>query len=597
MVNFKLSLFKLNLSDFQISNFYPSMIMNIRFYIRMLWATASFLAFFSGCKNPPESTLAPITIDYTLIDLPEKPNIIWIVAEDLSPVISCYGDSTVSTPSIERLANEGVKYTNFYSPSGVCAPSRSAIALGMYPTRIGTNHMRNGPWRNFAVSDEELDNYNKNLPEGIHPYEAMPPANTHMLSTYLRSLGYYCTNNQKQDYQFRSELTAWDESSRNAHWKNRQFGQPFFSIFNLNVTHESRIWVKANDSLWVDENLEVPVPPYLPDTELAKKDIRRMYSNVKEMDHQVGELIRELEEAGELENTIVFWYTDHGGPLPRQKRTVYDSGLRVPLIVRFPQKQLAGMVDSQLLSFIDLKPTVLSLAGMRPPIYVDGQAWMGDYPVKEKRKYIHAAADRFDFLTDRIRAVRNNRYKYIRNYILDQPIYLDVAYRKNQPIMQELLRLREENSLDSIQRLWFAPEKQPEELYDTYNDPHEINNLSRNPEMQAILAELSNEMDTWINRTNDFGLIPEKEYLQKIWPDGVQPQTEKPTIIEEDNYLTCTSPTEGASLGYQWVEKEGKPLNSWMIYDSKMEMVSGKSLYLQAHRLGFRPSEIVIANY
>ena len=171
-----------------------------------------------------------------------------------------------------------------------------------------------------------------------------------MFSEILRSQGYYCTNNAKQDYQFIKTPTAWDENSRNAHWRKRPIGKPFFSIFNFGVTHESRIWAKSQDSLWVDYNLKVPVPPYLPDTEVGRRDIRRMYSNILEMDYQVGEILKQLEEDGLMDSTIVVWYTDHGGPLPRQKRLLYESGLKVPMIVRFPEKLFAGKRDDRLIS-------------------------------------------------------------------------------------------------------------------------------------------------------------------------------------------------------------------------------------------------------
>ncbi|MDX1406916.1 MAG: sulfatase, partial [Saprospiraceae bacterium] len=358
-----------------------------------------------ACTSRPEPATG---FDYRRLELPPRPNIVWIVAEDLSPVIPVFGDSTVPTPHIDRLAREGVVYTRFFSPSGVCAPSRAAIVTGMYPTRIGAHHMRTGPWFRFHTTDQTIQNYTRQA------YEAMPPEGTHMLSTYLRAHGYYCSNNPKEDYQFRCELTAWDDSSFEAHWKNRQPGQPFFAIFNLDHTHESMIWRKASEPLLIDSTADVPIPPYLPTTPLAQRDVRRLYSQVRLMDKRVGEILNELETADLMDSTIIFWYTDHGGPLPRQKRTIYDSGLHVPMIIRFPNQQFAGSTDSALHSFIDLKPTVLSLLGIQPPDYVDGKAWMGQYASADRHRYIFAAADRFDHQTDRIRAVRDRRFKLVR---------------------------------------------------------------------------------------------------------------------------------------------------------------------------------------
>jgi len=326
----------------------------------------------------------------------EPVNILWIVAEDLSPIIPSFGDSTVLTPNLSRLAKEGVCYDRVFSPSGVCAPSRAAIATGMYPTHIGANHMRTGPWFT-GISDEFIKAYaERAMPPGITPYQAIPSAEVKMMSEYLRGKGYYCSNNSKEDYQFMRGTMAWDESSNNAHWRNRKDDQPFFSVFNINVTHESQIWAKAQDSLWVPEDLDAPVPPYLPTTDSALIDVRRMYSNIKEMDQKVGKIMSDLEEDGLLDNTIIFWYTDHGGPLPRQKRLTYDSGLHVPMIVRHPDERLAGTRDGRLVSFIDFAPTVLSITGMAPPEHMDGKAFLGAYEENE-RDYILMKAHQIEF--------------------------------------------------------------------------------------------------------------------------------------------------------------------------------------------------------
>jgi len=327
-----------------------------------------FLCFFAlfSCREESkmEEETAALPFQY---DLDFQPNILWLVAEDLSPVIPPFGDNTIETPNLSRLAAEGVCYDNVYSPSPVCAPSRAALATGMYPTHIGANHMRTGPWFATDVPQSLLEGYAAKPSPDFDHYEALPPTGVRMFSEYLREKGYYCTNNAKQDYQFRCSITAWDENGKTGHWKNKKARQPFFAIFNYNITHESQIWARAKDSLWVDKDLEVPVPPYLPDTEIGRQDIRQMYSNIKQMDYQVGEMLKELEAAGELDKTIIVWYTDHGGPLPRQKRLLYDSGLRVPMIIRFPNQLFAGERDDRFISFIDFGPTALSMAGIKPP--------------------------------------------------------------------------------------------------------------------------------------------------------------------------------------------------------------------------------------
>jgi N-sulfoglucosamine sulfohydrolase len=508
------------------------------------------------------------------------PNIVWLVAEDMSPVIPSFGDSTIVTPHLSRLASEGIRFTNVFSVSGVCSPSRAALATGMYPTRIGATHMRNSGQAKF-------------LPEGIFPYEALPPAEVKMHSEYLRRIGYYCTNNPKEDYQFKKTLTAWDESSPNAHWRNKKPGQPFFAIFNFNVCHESKIWVKAADSLWVDADLDVPIPPYLPDNEVGKRDVRRMYSNVLEMDHQVGEVLNQLEEDGYLDNTIVVWYSDHGGPLPRQKRLLYESGLKVPMIIRYPDQSGAGEIDDRLISFIDFKPTLLSMVGIEPPEYLDGRAFAGQYEAPDKRKYIHGAGDRFDERVDRIRAVRDRQYKYLRNYFPDQGYYLAIGYREQMPVMQELLRMRDQGELNEYQSQWFRESKPVEELFDTHNDPFELNNLAQDPACQGKLEELREECDRWMAETGDMGLIPELEYIQSIWPGGVQPETLEPEIEKTGQGYKITCKTNGASIGYQILTDKEKAGKTWQVYTGPIELNRKENLVAVAHRIGFKPSSVV----
>lgn len=524
--------------------------------------------------------------------LPFRPNILWLVAEDQSPNIPSFGDSTVVTPTLDALAAEGVCYDNFYSAHPVCAPARASIITGMYANHIGASHMRTGPWYGGMPSAEQLANTAQNFPEGLIPYEAVPPAEVKMFTEYLRAAGYYCTNNYKQDYQFIKTMTAWDENSRQAHWRNRAPGQPFFAVFNFEVTHESRIWAKANDSLWVDANLEVPVPPYLPNTEVGRRDIRRMYSNILEMDAQVGAILDQLKEDGLLDSTIVVWYTDHGGPLPRQKRLLYDSGLKVPMIIRFPNGQFAGMRDDRMTSFIDLAPTTLSLAGIAPKAYMDGKAFLGEFMRKEEPKYVFGAADRFDAMYDRNRSVRDERYKYIRYYMPEKPMLLDVAYRRQQPIMQELFGLRDEGQLTPEQALWFRETKPKEELFDLQNDPHELHNLADDPAFAEKLKELRQACENWVASINDTGMRPEEELLESMWPGQIQPTTATPEIQKTAAQITITCATDGASIGYKIVRPGDDPEEmSWAVYTTPFEAPDNAKVIAIAHRIGYKRSE------
>jgi len=522
-------------------------------------------------------------------------NILWLVAEDLSPVIAPFGDSTIVTPHLSRLAEEGIRYTNVYSICGVCSPSRAALATGMYPTRIGAHHMQIGNIPPAMKLMPGVMNFIRQyMPEGLDPYEVVPPPYVKMHSEYLRELGYYCTNNAKEDYQFAPSPFSWDESSANAHWRNRGEDQPFFAVFNFMVTHESRIWMKAEDSLWVDENLEVPIPSYLPDTDISRKDIRRMYSNVAEMDHRVGELLQQLEEDGELENTIIFWYTDHGGPLPRQKRLLYDSGLKVPMIIRFPGEIGAGTMDDQMISFIDFLPSLLSLAGIDPPEYMDGQAFLGKYRAIEDRHYIHAAADRFDEHADMIRAVRNERFKYLRNYNPQKGYYLPLSFREQMALMQEMLFMRDAHTLDEMESLWFRPTKPEEELFDCLNDPEELSNLATDPQYSDILEELRTECDRWIEDVNDMGFIDEHEMVAQFWPGGEQPITADPSFqVTEPALIEISTDEVGSYLGYQVVDQGDTLSNHWEIYTRAVKLEDQQDLYAIAHRKGYLPSQIV----
>jgi len=556
----------------------------------------SILVCFFSCNetsSPGDGESAAIEVINP--ELGFRPNVIWLVAEDLSPFLPMYGDSTIETPALSRLAEEGVVYDQFYSPHPVCAPARAAIITGMYANRIAASHMRTGPWFSDVLPDEVIRTFAQYSPENVPVYEAMPPTDARMFTEYLREAGYYCTNNSKQDYQFRKTPAAWDESSNSATWKNREPGQPFFAVFNYGVTHESQIWAKAEDSLWVDEQLDVPVPPYLPDTEIGRRDIRRMYSNIREMDDQVGKMLDELEANGLLDSTIVIWYSDHGGPLPRQKRALFDSGVKVPMIIRFPAKENAGMRDSRMISFIDLGPTVLSLAGVPVPDIMDGTAFLGEHMRTEEPDYVFGAADRFDELTDRIRFARDDRYKYIRNYMTDRPLYMDLGYRKQMPIMQELLRLRDEDALTDEQARWFRPGKPDEELYDVENDPHELNNLAGDPAFADKLTELSEAMDTWLTGFDDTGLIAETELIERIWLDGDQPVTENPEISRSSSETyTLSCATEGAAIAYKLVSPDDNEDEiGWEIYTEPLHVEEGMKLKAVAHRIGFLRSEVV----
>jgi N-sulfoglucosamine sulfohydrolase len=568
----------------------------------------------SSCNHNNVSNTFPnygreITED-PVAELSFQPNIIWLVAEDLSPILPAYGDSTVSTPHLDRLTREGVRYTQAFSPAGVCAPSRCAITTGMYPASIGGHNMR------VLDVKSHMDQL------GVVLYEIVPPPEVKMMSQVLREHGYYCTNNDKTDYQFRPPVTAWDESGLRAHWRNRPAGRPFFAVFNFGVTHEGHVTqpypkqllryydpdfpesidqvADLSDAIspdgWglnIPSHLKVPVPPYLPETEKSLKDIRRVYSNIVELDRQIGVIMDQLEADGLLDSTLVFFYGDHGGPLPRQKRLIYDSGIKVPLIIRYPGEAGAGTYDDQLISFVDFAPTLFSIAGIRIPDYVQGRAFLGrDKPWRE-RKYIHAASDRLDAQVDMIRAVRDERYKYLRNFHPEQPYYLPVKFREQMGIMQELLRLNEKDSLNAYQAQWFRKKKPGEELFDTWEDPCELNNLADDPSYHKKLMELRKECDRWMNEIHDMGNMPEKKILETFWPGSNQPVTAQPVFEVKNGKIILSSSTEGASIGYQILQGEENAGDKWEIYLGPLAIQPDITIVALAHRLGYQPSEII----
>lgn len=564
---------------------------------------------FTACLSKTNEAEANLP-NHPKSQLPNQLNILWLVTEDMGPYIAAFGDSTVNTPNLDRLAQEGVIYPNLFSVSGVCAPSRSAIATGMYPSGIGTNHMRTNSYTEIT---------------GLRKYEGVPPSMVKMVSELLRRHGYYCSNNYKEDYQFKAPVTAWDESSPYAHWRNRAKGQPFFSIFNFTETHESGLfepyghrhietrhhhagdtsftWApgrmpESETPIHLSKETAFKIPPYLPDNEVVRRDMWKMYNNIAEMDRQLGAVLKQLEEDGLLENTIIFFYGDHGGPLPRQKRLIYDSGLNTPLIVRFPNQQQAGQKDEQLVSFVDFAPTLLSLAGVVPPSYMHGQAFLGTYQASAQRDYIHAAADRFDGFTDVIRAVRDKKYKYIRNYRPQQGYYLPITYREQIPTMQELLRLRDEGKLNDIQAQWFRESKLPEELYDCEADPHELNNLIEDPAYTATLEAFRAEMDRWIEAIGDQPNMPESQLIEQLWKGAeTKPVTADPIITSDHGKINMSCATEGSSIGYKMIEKDGKVPFSWSVYQEPFTPPAGARLLIKAHRLGYKPSQVLEKEY
>jgi arylsulfatase A-like enzyme len=513
-----------------------------------------------------------------------RPNILWITCEDMSPHLSSFGEKQIETPNLDALAKEGVKYTNVYTVAGVCAPSRCGIITGMYPQSIGGNNMRN--YQPGKRGQEEVTS--RVLPS----YSIVPPSYVKCFSEFLRKEMYYCTNSPKEDYQFEAPVTAWDESSNKAHWKNRPDGKPFFAVFNLGVTHESQLWIRDSLPLDVDP-AKVIVPPYYPDNAETRKTIARQLSNVKEMDRQAGKIIQELKDSGLYNNTIIFFYSDHGDGLPFVKREITKRGLHVPLIIKFPNQLNAGKVDNRLISGIDMAPTALSIAGVTIPGYMQGKAFLGEQQ-KPERKYIFAARDRMDGEVDRVRSVFDGKYQYLRNYMPQNTFYQNIVYRLQIPMMKKMVELKDAGKLNATQMKWFQT-KPIEELYDTEKDPFQFNNLATNPAYKNKLKELKAEYDKWMNEVGDLHTMPELELRNKMWGnDKEAPVTAKPELVKvKDGYvIKCQTP--GASIGYILLPKNGKNKmggNSYKVYHYGSQIINpGDYIKIVAHRIGYTAS-------
>lgn len=426
-----------------------------------------------------------------------RPNIVWIVSEDNNPFIGAYGDRLAHTPNIDRMAREGILYRNAFSNAPVCAPSRFGILTGVYPESCApAHHMR---------ADAKA--------AGILP-------------TYpdlLRKAGYYTTNNVKTDYNCDIDPKAiWDDSSTRGHWKNRPEGKPFMAVFNLFSTHESQNFKSTPGKVRPED---VRVPAYMPDTPAIRDDIASYYNRMEIMDGEVGRLLAELDDAGLSDDTIVFYYSDNGGVLPRSKRYCYDSGLRCAMVVRVPAKwaHLApsgpGSTVDAPVGFIDLAPTVLSLGGAPIPKVMQGKALLGTAAGKPQR-YAFGMRNRMDERYDFVRTVSDGRWRYVRNYMPHLPLMQNQAFAWLAKGYQNIDRLRMDGKLGPIPQRLFE-ERPFEELYDTQADPDEVVNLAAQPEQASRMAALRSALDAHMLAINDNGFIPEGSSIEGFVPSRV----------------------------------------------------------------------------
>jgi N-sulfoglucosamine sulfohydrolase len=538
--------------------------------------------------------LGPDRPAHALDEMPTRPHILLLFAEDMSSHLGSFGDAVAMTPNLDRLAKEGVRFTRTFTAASTCGPSRASLLLGAHPISTGSQHMRTS-----------------SRPAGA--YRSVPPADMKAFPELLRASGYYAFNQGKLDYQFSGiwagtgPFTIWDTDEGSDRWHGRASDQPFFGMISFTVTHESASfpplgsWPHSVTALVMQlvhafgnydvgvgpiEPDQVEIPPYYPDTPTVREDMSRHYNNIYQMDLAVGEILEALDAEGLLEDTVVIWTSDHGDGLPRAKRSLFDSGLRVPMIIRWPDRFRPehlepGEVDRRLISFVDLAPSILEMAGVTAPSTMQGRSFLDAKPGREA---IFASQGRVDDRYDRQRALRTERYKYIRSEYPELPIGYPNAFRNNLPMMRELLRLYAEGQLTRPQRSWFEPIGR-EQLYDLDRDPEELTNLAALESYESQRAELSRRLDEWQSEMRDWSDEHEDEMVARFQDDGEARVTDPPELRVESGRIRITSTTKGASIGYQIDD------GPWRLYTAPVPAASGSRVTAKAVRYGWDESE------
>jgi arylsulfatase A-like enzyme len=450
---------------------------------------------------------------------PARPNIVWIIVHDLhAPLIGCYGNALAKTPAIDSLARDGVRYTNAFTTTPVCAPSRFALLTGAYPSACAPAHQQRAAAK---------------LPEALRP-----------LPLHMRAAGYYSTNNVFTDYNLDGDEGAfWDDCDIKAHWRNRPPDKPFFSVYNYLITHEMHVF---GDHPSVTDQAMVEVPPFLPDLREVREVLARNIDIVNQQDLAVAHLLQELEDDGLVDNTFVFFLADHGGVYPRSKRFCYEDGLRVPLLVRVPARwrhlvhSQVGQPTDELVSHVDLAPATLALAGVPIPKSMMGRPFLGARETP-KREYAFSMRDRMDERYDLVHSVRDRHYHYIRNYNPQRIYGQHQAYGWQSIAYQAWERAHLAGKLNEVQgRFWRT--KPVEELYDIIADPHEVKNLADDPAHRVQLERMRRALDAHILETNDNGFIPEESagagYDESRAP-GAYPLK---TVLETANLALAADP-------------------------------------------------------
>ncbi|MEM9645758.1 MAG: sulfatase, partial [Planctomycetota bacterium] len=447
----------------------------------------------------------------------DRPNIVWISCEDISPNLGCYDDPHAITPHLDAFARQGVRFDRAFTTAGVCAVVRSSLITGMYPPSIGSQHMRS---------------------------RIIPPAHVKAFPELLRAAGYFTTNREKTDYQFDPTPSIWNvQGKKHQDWRERDDpDQPFFSVINFTVSHESQVRHGEKRHAEVirligEDNQHDPVecadtmPDYMPNTPAARKNWAWYHDNITLMDQMVGEVLQRLEEDGLADDTLVFFWSDHGMGLPRGKRWIYDTGTLVPVMARWPDRLPAASVRPDLVTVMDMVPTTLAAAGVEVPASMHGRVlFTKEQPdgASDEPPYLFFHRDRMDEVYELQRAARDRRWKYIRNFEPEKTYSQRLDYMDEMPMMQDWRRLAAQGKLSGGQALWFSETKPIEELYDTEKDPWELNNLADSPQYAERLARMRAATESWQLDIADTGMIPEAVLMEEMKPGGTRPRTAPP---------------------------------------------------------------------
>jgi arylsulfatase A-like enzyme len=478
----------------------------------------------------------------------ERLNIIWLVSEDTSPDLACYGDPSARTPHLDRLAAEGVRFTQAFTTAPVCSASRSAFMTGMYQTSTGTQNHRSHRKDGFQ------------LPEGVYVF-----------TKYLRDAGYRIVNprGRKTDFNFTPRVKPYDFFA----WNDMRKPGPFFAQIQFGLTHRGGEWRKAaaNPTFRVDP-AKVKLPPYYPDHPVARKDWADYIASINALDAQIGETMAKLKADGLLENTVVFYFGDHGRPMVRGKQWLYEGGIRIPFLVRWPDRRDAGTTRDDLISAIDFAPTAIQLAGAEPPEHMQGRVILGPSRGPDPTA-VFAARDRCDETVDRIRCVREKRFKYIRSFMPERPYTQPNRYKERMyPVLGLMKQLHAEGKLTPAQDQFMAPTRPPEELYDLAHDPDEIHNLAASPAHRDTLLRLRARLDQWMKETDDQGRFPESPEELAQWqkeptrrPGKLGKRLSAEGTVDRMSWRVLAVDSQETSKQKQSAQNvlDGKPLTCW----------------------------------